>query len=93
LSAFGSKDKGIIHLPWRFISRNGFCYKAHDISVRTQRVTPTTKYTTVTVQSGNIHHNQGYGYIFRTMLHIFKPISCNIKFSYLRYNAYQVSEL
>jgi len=59
--------------------------------VRTQTDISKTKYTTLTEQSSNILHKQGYGYLFRTMLDIFMPISCNFKFSYLRYNAYQVS--
>ena len=73
---------------WRFIARNWFCYKAYDISVLPQTDISKTNYTAVTVQSSNIHHKQGYDYIFLPMLDIFKTISCNCKFLYLRYNAY-----
>jgi len=47
--------------------------------------------TPVTVQSNKIHYKQGYDYIFRAMSDTFKPVSCNLKFLYLRYNAYNVS--
>jgi len=78
LSAFGSDDTGIIQVLWRFISRKGFFYKAYDISVRTQTDMSKTSYTAVRVQSSNIYRNQGYGYIFRKLLDIFKPMSCKI---------------